>query len=376
MASIYIHIPFCHKACTYCDFHFSVNRKQQQQVIDSLLLEIEQRKNYLNTRQIDSIYFGGGTPSLLTIPQLESIFNTIQLQFEVVTDAEITLEANPDDISAEKLELWSSLGINRLSVGIQSFAEEELKWMNRSHSLAQATLALDLIKASSIQAFSIDLMYGLPILSDDAQWQMTIEKALSYLPDHISAYCLTVEPKTALAASIKKQKIPQLNEDKALSDFNFLREQLNTAGYIHYELSNFCRPNKKAKHNSAYWQGEPYLGIGPSAHSFDGKNRQWNVASNSQYIQAFEQNKAYFQVENLTLQERYNEFIMTGLRTIDGFSMNKLETHFGKDALQHFLKEAEIHLSNNRICIENDRVFLAESSLFQADAIISDLFWV
>lgn len=376
MASIYIHIPFCHKACTYCDFHFSVNRKQQQHVVDCIVKEIELRKSYLNTSTLDSIYFGGGTPSLLSIAQLAAIFNQIHSFFEIAPQAEITLEANPDDISAEKLQAWHELGINRLSVGIQSFAEDALKWMNRSHSLEQAFAALDAIQKSDISAFSIDLMYGLPTSSQENEWEQTIATALSYHPDHISAYCLTVEPKTALANAIQKKAFPTLNEDQALNDFNLLRQQLKAAGYLHYELSNFCLPNKKAKHNSAYWQGEPYLGIGPSAHSFDGKNRQWNVASNTRYVQALQTNKPYFEVEELSMKERYNEFVMTGLRTIDGFSLEKLKKLFGEEALAHFYREVESHHHQGRICIEKDAVFLHEDALFQADAIISDLFWV
>ncbi|HRD58979.1 MAG TPA: radical SAM family heme chaperone HemW, partial [Ferruginibacter sp.] len=318
MAGIYIHIPFCKQACHYCNFHFSTNHSQKAAMVEAICKEIILTPVFDKNEFIETIYFGGGTPSLLSMPELEKILNTIRQKFSIVTDAEITLEANPDDINPTVLQAWLQAGINRLSLGIQSFNEAELKWMNRAHHAAQSLQSIDQIQAAGFQNFSVDLIYGSPLLSNDDLIKnvgIIFEKNIP----HISCYALTVEYKTALYYLIDKNKSPNVDESIQADQFEILQALMNKNGYEQYEISNFAKPGYRSKHNSSYWKSKPYYGFGPSAHSYDGnKTRRWNVANNALYIQSIEKNILPQEEEILTPAQQMNEYIMIGLRTIEG----------------------------------------------------------
>lgn len=371
MAGIYIHIPFCKQACTYCDFHFSTTfDKYRTDLIEAIHLELEQRKEYLNAEQIETIYFGGGTPSLLTKDELQSILSKIRRIYKVVDSAEITLEANPDDISKERLEEWKKLGVNRLSIGLQSFLQSDLDWMNRAHTAEESENA---VKLASDYGFSltVDLIYGLPnrTLED---WKVNIDKLILLGPNHISAYCLTVENNTVLNNWVEKGKIDPASEDEQAEQFLLLLDVLEKAGYQQYEISNFAKEGQYSKHNSNYWKGVSYLGVGPSAHSFDGESRRWNVSNNRKYIQGVTTNKEYSETEILTPKDRFNEAVMTGLRTVWGVSIDDLRWHHctGKsfdEQLEAFRKEGLLE-------VENNQIRLTKKGRLQADYIASELF--
>ena len=314
MAGIYIHIPFCRQACYYCNFHFSTSHKQMPQMLAAIAFEIEQRKNYLH-EPVETIYFGGGTPSLLTIYDLQFIIDKLRQNFVIEENAEITLETNPDDIDEKKLSAWKSIGINRLSIGIQSFADADLRWMNRAHNSQQAIKSLQLA-TKYFNNISIDLIYGSPVLTDE-QWIKNIDTALSFNIPHLSCYALTVEEKTALALMIEKHKKENIDAEKQARHFKILLKRLPAAGFEQYEISNFAKHGFRSRHNSSYWNGKNYLGIGPSAHSYNGKFRRWNIANNALYINAVKNNLIYFEEEKLTEIQKLNEFIMTHLRTIE-----------------------------------------------------------
>ena len=336
MAGIYIHIPFCRKACHYCNFHFSTSSKQIEPLVDCLIKEIELRKND-TTQTIETIYFGGGTPSILTTSQIESILQAVNNYYTVIIDAEITLESNPDDISEDKLIQWKSIGINRLSIGIQSFREEDLLWMNRAHNAVQAYKCIKLAQAVGFDNITIDLIYGVPNLSNE-QWKENIQTALSLHIPHLSCYALTVEPKTALDKMIQTNNKESIDTDKQAEQFIILMDILEDAGFEHYEISNYAIPGFRSKHNSSYWQGKHYIGIGPSAHSFNGHSRQWNIANNALYIQSINNNSLPAETEILTVNQQYNEYVMTSLRTIEGIEINRIQSLFGEDKLQHTFK--------------------------------------
>ena len=298
MAGIYIHIPFCKQACHYCNFHFSTSLLRKNDFVNALLKEIKLQKEYLNDEIVETIYFGGGTPSLLQISDLRYIIDKIKQTFQVTKDAELTFEANPDDISVEKLTEWKEAGINRLSIGVQSFFEEDLKWMNRAHNQQQAIDNLQLA-TQHFNNITIDLIYGHPLLTDD-KWKQNVEKVIALNISHISCYALTIEPKTPLHKMIKEKKKEDVDPGKQAEQFLLLMNWLNNAGYEHYEISNFAKPGNRSRHNSSYWQGKKYMGLGPSAHSFDGKSRQWNVSNNNLYITAINKNEIPFEKEILT----------------------------------------------------------------------------
>ena len=322
MPGIYIHIPFCKQACHYCDFHFSVSLQKKDAFIRALLEEIRLQKNYLISTDskpspVSTIYFGGGTPSILSAQEIKNILDEIKKNYPVKEDAEITLEANPDDLTKEKLKSLKDTGINRLSIGIQSFSDADLKFMNRVHD---SKMALDSIKAAQDTGFSnltIDCIYGTPTLSDE-QWIHNLKTALELGIPHLSCYSLTVEPRTALAQFIKTGKVPPVEEAKAASQFELLMQFADDNNYEQYEISNFAKNKMYSLHNSNYWKNENYLGLGPSAHSYNGTSRQWNVASNSAYIESLHQHKIPFEKEELTITQQYNEYILTSLRTIWG----------------------------------------------------------
>lgn len=332
MAGLYIHIPFCKQACHYCDFHFSTNLKSMPSVMESIILELELRQNYLNGEAVDTIYFGGGTPSLVPTEYLGKILDEIARLFPGKKQ-EVTLEANPDDLNPIALAIWKSLGIDRLSLGIQSFQDEILKTYNRAHNSDEAKQSIQMARAAGFEKFSIDLIYGYPH-TDHRLWQLDLEEALRLDPGHLSAYSLTIEPQTTFGNWAKKGKFIPAEEEFVAQQFEWLQEQCDTAGYIQYEISNFSRPDQAALHNSNYWKRVPYLGIGPSAHSFDGSSRGYNPSSNPSYIKALSKGSLPFVIENLNRVEHINEEILTSLRTRWGLDTASLADRYQLDILE------------------------------------------
>ena len=372
MAGIYIHIPFCKQACYYCDFHFSTSLKKKDELINCLIKEIEFRKNELNNEIVETIYFGGGTPSMLSQIEIDSITGAVYKNHEVVSNPEITLEANPDDLSEEKIVEISKSKINRLSIGVQSFYEKDLQLMNRAHNSEEAKKCLS-IATRYFENISLDLIYGIPGLSN-SDWKENIQIALSYNIPHISSYALTVEPKTALESLIRKGKVTPVNDEQAQEQFYILTQELVEADFVHYELSNFGKEGFFSKNNSAYWKGKKYLGIGPSAHSFDGEQRSWNVSNNSKYIQAVQKEELPIERETLSITDQYNEYVMTGLRTIWGVSLDKVKKDFGKKYFEYLKLQSEKHIKEDLLYIENEKLKTTYKGKFLSDGIASDLF--
>jgi oxygen-independent coproporphyrinogen-3 oxidase len=373
MAGIYIHIPFCKQACNYCDFHFSTSLKNKEPFLAALKKEIEMRKDYLNGEQISTIYIGGGTPSLLSKPELMQIFEALHNNFKINTNAEITLEANPDDLTNEKIKEIRTTPVNRFSIGIQSFYDDDLKLMNRAHN---ANEAIDSVRFAQEQGFdniSIDLIYGIPGLSEH-KWRNNLQIAFALGVKHISAYCLTVEPKTALAHAVKAGSVKNVDEQQSIEHFEIMLEGMRNNDFIQYEISNFCREGYFSKHNSNYWLKEKYLGLGPSAHSFNGTSRQWNISNNSLYIRSLENNELDFEKEELSDFQRYNEYILTSLRTIWGTDLRYIEEQFGKAFLDNCLKEAGKYIASDDVLNEENKLFLTDKGKLIADRIASDLF--
>ena len=371
MAGIYLHIPFCKQACHYCDFHFSTSLKYKDKLINALLQELELRKDEASGT-IETIYFGGGTPSLLSFEEIKKIIYTIYNHYHVISSPEITLEANPDDLTTKYLKDLESSPVNRLSIGVQSFRDQDLKLMNRAHNSSEAHKCL--VEARTIfDNISIDLIYGIPGLSTE-DWEHNIKKALSYDIPHISSYALTVEPNTALPKLIQKGIISAVKDELAQEHFEVLIHCLENAGFDHYELSNFGKPGFYSKNNTAYWLGKSYIGIGPSAHSYNGTQRSWNMANNINYIKAIEDHKLPLEIETLTTKDRYNEYIMTGLRTMWGVSLERIESEFGSQYKSYVLKQAEKHLQEHLLYLDNEHLFTSKKGKFLSDGIASDLF--
>lgn len=341
-------------------------------MVSALCKEIEMRKDETN-ETIETVYFGGGTPGILSIDQLGLIMSSIYKEFVVAEGAEITLETNPDDVSADKVAGWKKLGINRLSIGIQSFREEDLVWMNRAHTAKEAADCVNLAQGSGIDNLTIDLIYGLPHLSLP-EWKANLEKAISLGVQHISAYCLTVENKTALGHAVATGKEKPVDDTAAAEQFEFMVDFLENHGIEQYEVSNFAKPGYESKHNSAYWKGVPYIAIGPSAHGFDGQNRYWNVANNARYCKAIENGELPTTIEKLSKEERYNEWIMTGLRTANGVSVNEGAEKFNVDLRTTFQAELDEILREGLATVEDDQLKLTKKGLFMADGIASDFF--
>lgn len=372
MSGIYIHIPFCKQACHYCDFHFSTSLKKKDDLLNALVKELELRKDEFKNQTVETIYFGGGTPSLLTKDEIELIINSVYKNYKVIENPEITLEANPDDLSKEQVSSLANTEINRLSIGIQSFFEDDLKLMNRAHNAKEAKQCLE-EATKHFQNISVDLIYGIPGLSNE-RWIENIETVLSYNIPHISSYALTVEPKTALETFIKKGVIKNVDDDLAQEQFHILIEKLEAAGFVHYELSNFGKPEYFSKNNSAYWLGKPYLGIGPSAHSFNGNERGWNVRNNSKYIKSLEQNIVPIETETLSITDKYNEYVMTGLRTVWGVSLEKVEQDFGQQYKNYLLEHSQKHINEHLLYLDNNKLLVTKKGKFLSDGIASDLF--
>lgn len=372
MSGIYIHIPFCKQSCYYCDFHFSTSFKKKDLMIEAIINELKIRKGEFKNTTVETIYFGGGTPSLLSLDELNQIMAAIYKFYKVSSAPEITLEANPDDLTKEKIKQLAASPINRLSIGIQSFFEEDLKLMNRAHNAEEAKACLD-ETLNHFENISIDLIYGIPGMSNE-RWMQNIETALQFNIPHISSYALTVEPKTALSKFISKGIIENVDDDIAQAQFLILLEKLNDADFIHYELSNFGKAGFFSKNNSAYWQGKSYLGIGPSAHSFNGKQRSWNIRNNSIYINSIQNNTLPNEIETLTKTDAYNEYIMTGLRTIWGVSLAKVETDFGESYKKYLLQQAQKHIVEHLLYLDDDKLRVTKNGKFLSDGIASDLF--
>ena len=383
-AGIYIHIPFCKQACHYCDFHFSTSMQKKDEMVLALAKEIKLRKSEFQNESVATIYFGGGTPSRLSIADLRFLIATIYEQYTIVEKPEITLEANPDDLSESYLLELKAIGVNRLSIGIQSFFEDDLKLMNRAHNSEEAKKCLE-IATRYFDNISLDLIYGIPDLSQNGEqakqmsnerWLQNIETALSFGIPHISSYALTVEPKTALNKLIALGKIASPNDEVAQEHFMILVETLEKNGFVHYELSNFGKENYFSQNNSAYWLGKKYIGIGPSAHSYDGISRSWNIANNALYLKAIQNDELPNEVEKLTLQDRYNEYIMTGLRTIWGVSLVRIEQEFGIDFLNYLKKQSRKFIDDGLLSITDDILKPTLKGKFLTDGIASDLFYL
>lgn len=372
MSGIYIHIPFCKQACHYCDFHFSTSLKKKEEMVLALVKEIQLRKDELGNEVVATIYFGGGTPSILSVEEIQFLIDTVYKNFNVVENPEITLEANPDDLTNERIIELSKSPINRLSIGIQSFFEEDLKLMNRAHNAEEAKRCLD-TATKYFDNITIDLIYGIPNMNNE-RWLQNIETALSFSIPHISSYALTVEPKTALDKFIKKGLIKQPDDEVAQEHFHILVNRLQEEGFVHYELSNFGKPDYFSKNNSAYWLGKKYIGIGPSAHSYNGTNRSWNVANNTFYIKSIQENQLPSETETLTNVDRYNEYIMTGLRTIWGVSLERIEKEFGPKYLEYLNLQSQKFIDDKLLFVENGILKATQKGKFLSDGIASDLF--
>lgn len=379
MAGIYIHIPFCKQACHYCDFHFSTTLKNKDALLHSIINEIEWRKDYLSSSEIKSIYLGGGTPSLLSETELMYLFENIYNNFVLTADAEITLEANPDDLTIKKIKELKHTPINRFSIGIQSFFDEDLKLMNRAHNSSEALRVVQDVQDAGFENITIDLIYGIPTLSNK-NWLKNLRTAFNLDVNHISAYCLTVEPKTALAHLVKKGEIENVNEQKSAEQFEMMLQEMRNNNFEQYEISNFAKNEHYSVHNSNYWLKEHYLGIGPSAHSFNGISRQWNISNNNSYIQALSavspKREGLYEIEQLTTNQQYNEYVLTSLRTKWGSNLNYIAESFGKDYLSHCIKESEKYLLSKDVISHNDNLHLSDSGKLIADKIASDLFMI
>lgn len=373
MAGIYLHIPFCRQACHYCNFHFSTSLKSKSDIVTALTKEIDQRHTYLNVKYLDTIYFGGGTPSVLDVDEIEVLLNQIRKFYVFDSTTEITLEANPEDLTDQYLREIKTIGINRLSIGIQSFFDEDLKFMNRSHNAKQAKLSLD-YALQHFDDISIDLIFG-GQYSSDSNWTENLMTAIDLDITHLSCYSLTIEEGTAFGSWINKNKLQSIESEVQKDQFIETMERLTKAGYEHYEISNYARSNKYARHNTNYWRSEPYLGIGPSAHSYNGQSRQWNVANNHKYLEGILQDQNYGNIETLTQQDKYNEYILTSLRTMWGSKQSKIN-QFDKEYIAHFKSKSKQLVSQGKTILKEDVLYLTKQGKLFADQVAEELFYL
>ena len=375
MAGIYIHIPFCKRRCIYCDFFSTTQSEKKSEYVHALVRELEIRKDYLDNEEIETIYLGGGTPSQLSKEELEEIFAHIYKVYKVTPDAEITLEANPDDLTPEYVSMLRTLPFNRISMGIQTFQEEPLKLLHRRHTAQQAIEAFKRCREAGFQNISIDLMYGLPGETLET-WEQDLQQAIALHPEHISAYHLIYEEGTTLWNLREQNKVEEAEEELSLTLFKTLIERLTKAGYQHYEISNFCLPGLHSRHNSSYWTGKKYLGCGPSAHSFDGTSRQWNVSSLDKYLEGIRTDQLDFEIEELDLYTRYNDFVITSIRTCWGMPLSQLRTNYGENLYNYCLRMAKPHIQQGVLEIKEDTLKLTSEGIFISDGIMSDLLWI
>lgn len=371
MAGIYIHIPFCKQACSYCDFHFSTKLTSKQKVLTAIEKELELRKDYIGEELVETIYLGGGTPSLLNEFEIQSLFNKINALFNVSKDAEITLEANPDDLTLEKLKELKKTSINRLSIGVQSFFEEDLRFMNRAHNAKEALESIQRARSVGFNNISIDLIFGSQTTTNE-MWQKNLDIFIELGVNHLSAYSLTVEEKTALAHQVAIGKVENVNDEKNYQQYLMLQEVIKENGFEQYELSNYCKDHSYSKHNTSYWQGITYLGVGPSAHSFNGASRQWNVRNNSLYLKALENKTSYFEKEELSEIDRYHEYLITSLRTKWGIKRSKIESDYSDHIVSHF-NEKVLFVDKSTINLSIEHLRVKPEFLFQSDEIVREL---
>ncbi len=371
MAGIYVHIPFCKQSCYYCNFHFSTSDKKRGEVLNAIELEIAQKAR-LSDEKISTIYFGGGTPSILGVKQINSIINKIYEEFKVEENAEITLEANPDDLKSSKVIDLSKTKINRLSIGVQSFIDRELKVMNRAHDSKKAMKSLELSK-KYFENISIDLIYGVPDSTLET-WAYNLEVTMGFDVNHVSTYALTIEPKTALESFVRKLIVDMPKEGLIYKQYNLINEKLEPRGFINYEVCSFAKENYFSKNNSAYWLRKKYIGIGPSAHSFDGKSRSWNISNNKKYVEHINDGRSYHKIEELTTIDQYNEYVMTGFRTIWGVSTEFLETNFNLKFKHYFIEKIQKHIDQKNVVLNDNVYTTTNKGRFLADGIASDLF--
>ena len=371
MAGIYIHIPFCKQACSYCDFHFSTNLKNRSRIVEGIISELKIRKAYLENEHIDTIYFGGGTPSILNQFELDAILTAINKEYTINSEVEICLEANPDDLNKQKLEEINSLGINRLSIGVQSFHDVDLQFMNRAHNSSEALSSIALAQDIGISNISIDLIFGSPTTSNK-MWEENLNKLFELQVPHLSSYSLTVEEKTKLAHQINKGLVAAIDDEKNYTQYLILQDYIDANHFEQYELSNYCKNEMYSKHNTAYWLQKKYLGIGPSAHSYNGKNRQWNIANNSLYFNGIKELSPVIEKEILTEKDAYHDFLITRLRTKWGIKLGEIEARFNPEILAHF--KAKIPLLNkSMVNFENNHLLVNRKSLFQSDQVVEAL---
>lgn len=373
MAGIYIHIPFCRHKCNYCNFYSLATSRFREEVVGAIINEVQQRKNYLEGQNLETIYFGGGTPSIIETLEIRKILTAIFKHFKVEPEAEITLEANPDDLTPDKLTALKNAGINRLSIGIQSFRQQDLDFLSRSHSSAQVTQCINDAKKAGFNNLSIDLIYGIPTL-DDEGWRQNLAKAFAFGIPHISAYSLTIEAKTLLEQMIRKGKMKPVDENLSLSQYHILSRMMQENGYEHYEISNFCRPGAYSRHNTAYWHGKFYLGLGPSAHSFNGGARCWNVANLSEYIATVSAGEVKSEKEVLTPVTQLNEYIMTSLRTMWGCDLVEVKRKFGMEKAENLLLNALTFIKSNQMIYQEGKLVLTTEGKLFADGIAARLF--
>lgn len=375
MAGIYLHIPFCKTRCIYCDFYSSTRSELRSHYVTALCRELSMRKDYLKGEKVETIYFGGGTPSQLGKDDFTQIFDTIRELYGLEQSQEITLEANPDDLTPEYLGMLSTLPFNRISMGIQTFDDATLKLLNRRHNAQTAIEAVGRCREAGFRNISIDLIYGLPGETRE-RWESDLRQAIDLNVEHISAYHLIYEEDTPIYKMLKQHRIDEVDEDSSLQFFTLLMEHLQKAGYEHYEISNFCRPGKQSRHNTSYWKGIPYLGCGPSAHSFNGTTREWNVSSIDTYIKGIEENRRAFETEFLDPATRYNEFIITTMRTAWGTPIEKLKQEFGNEMWDYCRKMAAPYLANGKLEVHDGALKLTREGIFISDSVMSDLLWV
>lgn len=372
MAGIYVHIPFCKQKCSYCDFHFSTRfADYREEMIQAISAEMERNSGYLNGELIETVYFGGGTPSLLMKEELGQLLNQIRSVFELEVGTEITLEANPDDCTVSNLKDWKELGVNRLSVGIQSFKSSDLKWMNRAHNATEARESVSLAKSVGFENITVDLMYGLPELTM-REWEAHVQSVIDMDVPHISAYCLTVESKTALNKWVKTGKIEVPGDEIQAEQFDRLVTLLETNGFKQYEISNFAKPGFESKHNANYWKGVSYLGVGPSAHSFNGTSRKWNVSNNARYLSGIHSNTEIAESEELSRKDQFNELVFMGLRTRDGVEISTLQAIL--PISEDFRRQQQTFVEAGWLLEKAGTLLLTKEGRLRADAIASALF--
>lgn len=374
MAGIYFHIPWCRKVCIYCDFHFSLAISNKQELLECILSEIKLQKDYLGREVIESVYFGGGTPSVLTAAELGRILDTTASYFNIAKSAEITIEANPEDLNIQYLKDLKNLGINRLSIGVQSFSDADLRWMNRRHDGKQAFRCITDSKKAGFDNINIDLIYGLPGMNKES-WHENLKVTFKNNVQHLSAYNLTLEEKTVYSYRIRKGEMKKPDEATGLEHFNLLMEIAGKEGFLHYEISNFCLPGFFSLHNTSYWKGKSYLGIGPSANSYNGNSRQWNIRNNTLYIKSIKDGIVPYDHEELGRKEKYNEYILTSLRTMWGIDTGIIEQRFGPEFLDYFRKEVKDFISRGELTVNGSGIVLSNKGKCFADRIISGLFW-